>query len=120
MSPYLLLIRDSNEQWNGLTPEEQQAVIERFNAWNRKLRADDRLVGAGKLTPDLGATVSKKGDELVVDGPFSETKEAIGGYYVLMAGSLEEASELAKGCPILSFGGRIEVRELAVVLGAEE
>ncbi|HEY8936239.1 MAG TPA: YciI family protein [Cyclobacteriaceae bacterium] len=51
----------------------------------------------------------------MTDGPYSEIKELIGGYSIVKANSLEEATELAKGCPILTVGGNVEVREISVM-----
>ena len=112
MKTYLLILRDQELRWPTFSREQAQGILDQFTAWNERMRADARLVGAGKLTEDLGATVRPGDDGLVVDGPFSEAKEAIMGYYCVQAESLAEASELAKGCPILSYGGSVEVREL--------
>ncbi len=116
MKDYLLMLRDHECRWVQFSPDEMQRIIQKFAAWNDSLRRDERLLGAGKLSQDLGLTVRARGDELVVDGPFSEAKEAIGGYYCIRAESVEEAAALAKGCPILAYGGTVEVRELATVL----
>ncbi len=119
MTYYLLMLRDHSDRWSTFSPEEQQAVIQRFNAWNDKLRAQERFVSAGKLTQDRGTTVRGKGDEAVVDGPYSEAKEAIGGFFLVRAESAAEAAEIAKDCPIISYGGSVEVREMAALIGVE-
>ena len=115
MKTYLLILRDHERRWEQFSPDEMQRTIERFNAWSESLRDKERFVGAGKLTSDLGSTVRSRDGNLVVDGPFSEAKEAIGGYFCIRAESEEEAAALAKGCPILTYGGSVEVRELAHV-----
>ncbi len=119
MTYYLLMLRDHEDRWVHFSPEEQQAVIQRFNAWNDKLRATEQFVSAGKLTQDRGTTVRGNDDEAVVDGPYSEAKEAIGGFFLVRAESAEEAAQIAKGCPVITYGGSVEVREMAVLLGAE-
>ena len=96
-------------------PDELQRVVHLFAEWNRKLAAEERLIGAGKLERDLGVTVRSREGALVVDGPFSEAKEAIAGYFCVRAADMAEASEVAKGCPILTYGGSVEVRRLASV-----
>lgn len=116
MTHFLLILRDHEGHWPRFSPAEQQAVIERFNAWSDRMRAEERMVSAGKLTQDRGLTVRQRDDELAVDGPYSEAKEAIGGFFCIKAGSAEEAAEWAKDCPILTYGGSVEVRELAVVI----
>ncbi len=75
------------------------------------LAAQGKLKGGGPLQPPAqGATVRKRrGSVQAVDGPYIETKEVVGGYFIVEAASLEEAVELAKGCPAAAFGG-VEVR----------
>lgn len=119
MTYYLLMLRDHEDRWAHFSPEEQQAVIQRFNAWNDKLRAEERFVSAGKLTQDRGSTVRGKGEEAVVDGPYSEAKEAIGGFFLVRAESAAKAAEIAKGCPVITYGGSVEVREMAALIGVE-
>jgi len=116
MKDYLLILRDHECRWVQFSPDEMQRLIQKFAAWNDSLRQDGRLLGAGKLAQDLGLTVRARDEELVVDGPFSEAKEAIGGYYCIRAETYEEAAAMAKGCPILTYGGTVEVRELMTVL----
>lgn len=113
MKRYLLILRDHEVRWPSFSPEEQQAVIERFNAWNQALREEERLFAAGKLTADLGSTLRRRGEEMVVDGPFSEAKEAVGGFFCILAEDQADAERLARDCPLLSYGGSVEVRELA-------
>ena len=83
MNSYLLLFRDEEQRWEGFSPDEQQKIIEKFNAWSRELREQDRFQGAGKLTGDPGTTVRRRDAALVIDGPFCEAKEAIGGYFCI-------------------------------------
>ena len=77
-----------------------------------RLRERGQFLGAGKLETDLGVTVRSKGGDLIVDGPFSEAKEAIVGYYSVNAETLDEAVAAAKECPILTYGGSVEVRTM--------
>lgn len=120
MKDYLLILRDEAARWPALSPEEQQAVIARFNDWNRRLRAEERLVSAGKLTQDPGCTLRRRDEQLAVDGPFSEAKETLTGFYVLRAEDADAARRWAADCPLLDIGGSVELRELAVLIGAEE
>ena len=60
-----------------------------------------------------GKLVSGKSGRIVVDGPFAESKEAIGGYFYLQVGDIDEAVEIAKQCPGLEYGCRVEVRPVA-------
>lgn len=119
MKQYLLILRDHEMKWDRFSPEELRGIVDLFAEWNRQLREEERFAGAGKLTRDLGKTVRASGDELVVDGPFSEAKEAIAGYYCVRAAGIEEAVAAARGCPILTYGGSVEVREMEGWLSAE-
>ncbi|NKB54980.1 MAG: transcription initiation protein [Alphaproteobacteria bacterium] len=119
MKEYLLLLRDHEQRWDRFSPQEQQQVIERFNAWNAEMRAANGFGGAGKLSSDLGSTVRHDDSGFVVDGPFCDAKEAIAGYYCVRAESREAAEEFAKGCPVLTYGGSVEVRELVITMPGE-
>lgn len=66
----------------------------------------NRLVPSGKVV---------RADNVIADGPYTEIKESIAGYSIIKAESIEEAAELAKDCPILAFGGNVEVREISVL-----
>jgi hypothetical protein len=105
-SEYLLLSRG---RWDpDKSPEEIQAAIDRFYAWH------ERLVAAGTFKPGQrlatgGKLVSRKG---VVDGPFAEAKEVIGGYWFVVASSLEEAARIAADNPCLACGLAYEVRPI--------
>ena len=116
MNSYLLLFRDEERRGEAFSPEERQRIIERFNAWSQRLREQDRFQGAGKLADDLGTTVRRRDAALVIDGPFCEAKEAIGGFFCIRAESQDQACEIAKDCPILSYGGSVEVRELEALI----
>ena len=96
-----------------ISPEMIQAIIEKYNAWTEKLQASGRLAGINKLRDERGRTITGYGDKQVVtDGPYAETKEVIGGYWIVNAESYDEAVELSRDCPQLEFGGMIEVREI--------
>jgi len=92
---------------------DRNAVMQEMFGYVGDLAGRGKLKGGGPLQgTDRSATVRKRGGRVTaVDGPYTETKEIIGGYFLVEADSLEEAVELAKGCPAAAFGG-IEVREL--------
>jgi hypothetical protein len=106
-SEYLVLSRG---QWDkDISQEEIQKAIDQFYAWL------NRLVDEGKMKPGQrlgtgGKTVLGKG--VVTDGPFGETKEVIGGYWFIVASSLEEAAEIAAGNPCLTCGLFYEIRPI--------
>jgi len=111
MSQFMLFIRNGEEP-NELSPEQIQQAIQRFSAWARKLREQGKLVAAEKLKDDEGLLLRTRNGQIVVDGPFAETKETIGGYFIVEAGNLDEAVALTKECPALSNGGIVELREI--------
>lgn len=109
MSQYMLLIHDGD--WGELSPEEMQQTVDRYIAWSRKLADEKRLVAADALKPD-GKVLSVKGGK-VVDGPYTETKDAIGGYFIYEADSLEHATEIARECPTFAHNGYVQIREIS-------
>ena len=111
MSQFMLFIRNGEEP-NELSPEQIQQAIQRFSAWARKLREQGKLVAAEKLKDNEGLLLRTRNGQIVVDGPFAETKETIGGYFIVEAGNLDEAVALTKECPALSNGGIVELREI--------
>lgn len=112
-SPYLLFFRNSGpETHQHLSPEQRQQLVARWNAWYDGLAAEGKAVEGQPLELET-RTVSGTGGSRVVDGPFAEAKEAIGGYVKLMVGSLQEATEIAQRHPGLAHGLVIEIRSMA-------
>ena len=112
MAQFMLILHGAPNNMANLSPTEIQAIVEKYSAWSGKLAAAGKLVGGQKLTEEGGKVITKSGDRLsVVDGPYSETKEVVGGYFVIKAASYEEAVQLASDSPHLPFG-RIEVRQI--------
>jgi hypothetical protein len=112
MPQFMLLLHETPGIYAKLSPSEIQAIIEKYAAWTGKLAAAGKLVGGHKLKEEGGKALSKAGDHLtVVDGPYSETKEVVGGYFVLRAANYDEAVQLCSDAPHLPYG-RIEVREV--------
>ena len=111
-SEYMLLFRGTD--WhNGLSPEEIQQVVNRMKAWFDRLTAEGKAK-AGKPLFYEGKIISQKqGRLLVVDGPFAESKEAIGGFFLLQVDGLDDAAEIAKEFPGLAYGATVEIRPVA-------
>jgi len=108
---YLLLFRGSN--WDrGLSQEQLQQTMDRFMAWFEGLKEQVK-VKAGQPLERKGKIVSGKDGRIVADGPFAESKEAVGGYFLLQVDDLDEAVEIAKKCPVLEYGATVEVRPVA-------
>jgi hypothetical protein len=105
-SQYLVLCRGI--AWDkGVAPEEIQNAMNQFYTWFERLVKEGKLSGAHRLAPE-GKVIA--GRTASVDGPFAESKEAIGGIWFIHANSLEEAVEIAKGDPTLKYGHTVEIR----------
>jgi len=115
---YMLLFRGT-ELRKSLSPEEMQKVSEDWMAWFRRLTEEGKAVAGNPLERE-GKIVSGK-ERVVSDGPFAESKEAIGGYFLLDVATMDEALAIAKECPGLPYGIRVEVRPVAgeCPIGAE-
>ena len=106
---YLTLIYGDAAAWESLSEEEQQKVSEQYMALSREAAVAD---GAELQDSDTATTVRvRDGETLTTDGPFAETKEQLGGYYLLDCGSLDEAIEFAARIPAAERGA-VEVRPL--------
>lgn len=111
MKEFIYLLRDHGLE-SRKNPELHADIVSRFADWTRSLRDSGAFRAAAQLTEDGGSTARKRDGEPVIDGPFSETKEIIAGFYHIVARDLEEASRIAASCPLIAFGGSIEVREI--------
>ena len=110
---HLLFIRGTH--WNSaLSPAELQSVMTAFYTWVDGLRNQGILRGAQPLMEEGKLVTGSRGD-VVTDGVFAESKEAIAGYFLLAIDSTAEAVRLAQECPILAYGAQIEVRPVVDV-----
>ncbi len=108
MAQYMLLIRGDEEAQR--SPEEMQTILQEYMAWARRLRDENRMLGGDELE-SRGKVVKGTASSLQVsDGPYTETKEVIGGYFLIEADTESQAVEIAKACPGLKRGGVVEVR----------
>lgn len=110
MTEFILMIRGGDS--SPITDEERQAILGRYRQWTESLRQRDKLLVGVKLTDGDGRIISKRGNQLIVDGPFAETKETIGGYYHIEAESYAEAIAIAQECPVFARGGYVEIRHI--------
>src|SRR5690349_21136861 len=107
-SDYLVISRG---QWDkNASKEAIQGAIDRFYVWLDEMVAEGKMKTGQRLAAS-GVTVAKKdGAAVTTDGPFGETKEVVGGYWFILANSLEEAGQIAAGNPCLDFGLFYEIR----------
>jgi len=110
MKKFILLLHDELEKEKGYSPEEMQKLIKEHMSWVEKLSKEGTFLGGEGLVPD-GKVITGK-ESIIKDGPYMESKEIIGGYYLLQANSLEEATKIAKECPCHFWGGVTEVRPI--------
>lgn len=111
-SAFLLFFRNSGpENYQHLSPEQRQQLVTRWNAWYDGLARRGKATEGQPLEMDI-RLVSGPGGARVIDGPFAEAKEAIGGYVKLMVRDMDEATEIARQHPGLDYGLQIEVRQM--------
>jgi hypothetical protein len=111
MANFLFVYRGGNDDYSSMSPEEIQQIMQKWTSWiGEGMQKGWMLDGGDALTPDGRVVHAAK---VVTDGPFVESKEIVGGYSIVKADTIDAAAELAKGCPVLLSGGKVEVRELA-------
>ncbi len=112
MPQFILFMRGSSAGFRSMSPEQIQQAIRKYAEWAEALMQQGKLRGGEKLRDDGVRVVRMAKEELILDGPFPETKETIGGYFIVEADGYDQAARLAMGCPVYSFGGTVEVREV--------
>ena len=112
---YLLMIYDEDKVWDTMPEAERNAVYAEYGAYTTALQESGALVGANQLQPTSTATTVsiRDGEQLVTDGPFAETKEQLGGYYLIDVETVDEALEWAAKIPSARYG-HIEVRPIVM------
>ena len=106
-TPEFLVI--SRGQWDAdASPAQIQAAIDAFYVWHAQRVAEGKMKPGQRLAPE-GRVVSRQG---VLDGPFAEAKEVVGGFWFIVAGSLDEAAQIAAGNPCLAHGLHFEIRPI--------
>jgi len=110
---YLLLIYDKESDWGKLSEAEQGAIMREYQDFSKSINASGHYRAGSQLHPVSKATTVRvrDGKKLITDGPFAETKEQLGGYYLIEAQNLDDAVALAAQVPSARFGS-IEVRPL--------
>src|SRR5262245_38894662 len=107
MEKYMFLFRGGD--LSKLSPKEQEAQMQKWIAWVAKLKKENRYLSGEPLLPG-GKTVTSK--RTVTDGPFTESKEVIGGFFIVTAKNIDDAIKLTSDFPDYELGGSIEVREV--------
>jgi hypothetical protein len=112
---YLCLIYDSEAEWMKMSQAEQGKMYGEYMEFTADIKAKGNHLGGNQLQPIATATTVRvrDGKRLTTDGPFAETKEQLGGFYMIEAKNLDEAIEIASRIPSARVGS-IEVRPLVV------
>jgi hypothetical protein len=109
MAQFMLLLYDNPSEWQNISPEEMQKAIEKYIEWAQK----PFTVDSKRLAEDAGRVIRAQGGKpKATDGPYSETKEVLGGYYTIQAADYDEAVKLALTHPHVEYGGTVEVRKV--------
>ncbi|GMV05674.1 MAG: dehydrogenase [Gemmatimonadota bacterium] len=113
MPRFIVIPRDNPADFADLSPDEMQGVIQRYHAWSMGLAEQGHLLMGEKLMDGQGKVLRGAGSAMsATDGPFVETKEVIGGFWLLQADDLDHATRLVSGCPHLESSGSLEIREI--------
>ena len=117
MANYLFVYRSNTANVDAMPPAEAQQHLQKWHTWLSEGKQIGWLVNPGDALKKEGRIVNDK--KVVTDGPFPEAKELVGGFTIVQADSIDAAAEIAKGCPCLLTGGKVEVRPLeGFTLGA--
>jgi hypothetical protein len=112
MKEFMMIFRQPQMPPRDIAPEEMQAAIKLWKDWIAGIAAQGKFVATNALG---GEGKILKANGVITDGPYVEAKEMVGGYIIVKAGTIEEAMQLAQGCPILGIGGHVEVRDIRVM-----
>jgi hypothetical protein len=111
MAKFMLIIHQTPDMWKQLSAAERQRKVEMYQSWVAKFHSSGRYVSGEKLAEEGGKVFSlKNGRPQLVDGPYTESKEVVGGYFLFRAANYEEAVELVGDCPFL-HDGKVAVRQ---------
>ena len=114
---YMLLIYDEEKKWAKMSEQEKGAIFKQYREFTQSIQQSGAFLAGAPLQPTTTATTvrGKNGKTLTTDGPFAETKEQLGGYYLVEAKNLDEAIAIGARIPSVRIGGSIEVRPVMEV-----
>ncbi len=111
MASFMYLFRGNPTAGRSMSPEQMQQVVKKWMDWRNSLEKSGHLKRTGERLDPNGKVVRGRA-KAVIDGPYAEAKDIIGGYMVAEASDIDQAVELAKGCPILETDGAVEIRPI--------
>ena len=110
MKEFVLLFRQPGTDFSKVSPKEMQDLAQKWNDWIENIKSQGRYAKDGLRLSTEGKVLKPGG--VVTDGPFAEIREILGGFFVVKAENLDDATTLAHGCPVLEAGGSVEIRPL--------
>jgi len=113
MKDFLLIFRTDYNVIQQRNESEAQANMKQWMDWLGDISSKNKLIDRGNRLDNSGRIV--KPNDVVTNGPYSDIKESIGGYSLIKADNYEDAVAMAKGCPVLTTGGNVEVREIVTM-----
>lgn len=114
MPNYLLLLHENPASFQDMSADEMQAIIQKYSAWSDHLAQAGKLTGGKKLADGEGRVLRRvNGHTSISDGPYTESKEVIGGLFEIVADNYDQAVAIARECPHLEFG-TVEVRAIEI------
>lgn len=111
MNEYMMIIRGGDDEMAKLSPEEMEQHMQLWQQWMGGIAEKGQLIGGQPLEAEAISIID--GGKTVIDRPLAEGKEMVGGYIMVKANTLQEAAEMAKGCPGFVHGCKLEVREIS-------
>lgn len=119
MPRFLVLPREADDTFAHLSPAEMQEIIGRYIAWSARVGQSGRMEGGEKLEDGTGRVMRRGADAVsVTDGPFTEVKEVVGGFWIVTATDLDDAADLMREHPHLEFGS-LEIRRIEEMGGPD-
>jgi hypothetical protein len=111
MEKFMFIFQGGMPSSNQQSPEQIQAHMGKWMAWIDKLSKEEKYVAGEPLLPG-GKLISGAGGKTVIDGPYTEGKEVVGGFFIIKADDINEAVTISKDYPGFEFGGTVQVREV--------
>lgn len=112
MSDFILVMNGEVKAWNEMSAESKQRIMEKYYAFVNRLKRENRFK-SGSALKHGGVELRAENGIVVTDGPFQETKEALNGYFIFAAQNQEEAVAIARDCPALTHGEKVQIFELS-------
>lgn len=109
MTKFMMLFRHIPNSATEPSTEDMSGEIKKWQDWIGSIAAQGKFIGTNQLQ-DSGKMLSP--EHVITDGPYTEVKEIVGGYMMVKAENYDDALEMAKGCPVLTYGNTVEVREI--------